>query len=227
MVETGHVIGFGDVRDELAKGNRVLLLTRHAERTRIDSEDPTFGETIPITANGERMCLDFGKALKGAAEDVQFRASPLRRTVMTAAFVAKGMGIENPEIPEDDAIGNGSVFLTDRIEVWKLFRDHRFFEHMTEYMEKGVLDGFAPNGAAADAYEEHALAQFRARLGIFTTHDVYIAAYLYARKVKTDWSPANWPRFLDAAMIVVEPSGKRRYALLRAGLSDRAIGVDG
>ena len=225
MVETGHVIGFGDVRDELAKGNRVLLLTRHAERTRIDSEDPTFGETIPITANGERMCLDFGKALKGAAEDVQFRASPLRRTVMTAAFVARGMGIENPEIPEDDAIGNGSVFLTDRIEVWKLFRDHRFFEHMTEYMYKGRLPGFAPNGPAAEEYERYVLSLFTAQFGIFTTHDVFIAAYLFAKGVKRDWTPDNWPRFLDAAAIILEPSGKRRYELLRAGLSDRAVGV--
>ena len=226
MIDTEPVSGFADVREELRRGNRVLLLVRHAERPHIDHEDPTFGAALPITENGKRMCVDFGAALKGACDDVQFRASPLRRTVMSARYIAKGMGLDGAEIPEDDLIGNGSAFIADVGRVWQLFRDRRFFEHMTEYMEKGVLGGFAPNGAAADAYEEHALAQFRARLGIFTTHDVYIAAYLYARKVKTDWSPANWPRFLDAAMIVVEPSGKRRYALLRAGLSDRAIGVD-
>ena len=225
MVETGPVSGFADVRTELERGNRVLLFVRHAERPRIDQEDPTFGAALPITENGKRMCEDFGAALKGASNDVQFLASPLRRTVMSARHIAIGMGLPDAEIPEDDRIGNGSAFIADVVKVWQLFRDHGFFSHMTEYMRNGVLDGFAPNGEAADAYEEYALSKFHAQLGVFSTHDVYIAAFLFARKVKTDWSPDNWPRFLDAAMVVLEPSGARRYALLRAGLSDLAVGV--
>lgn len=225
MIETGPVIDFAAVRGELAKGNRVLLLVRHAERPHIDHEDPTFGGALPITENGKRMCEDFGKALKGAVRDVQFRASPLRRTVMTAQYIAKGLGLTRVEIPEDDAIGNGSAFITDLATVWKLFRDRRFFEHMAEYMIAGSLPGFAPNGEAAATYEEYVLSRFTARFGIFTTHDVFIAAYLYAKGVKRDWNPGNWPRFLDAAAIVIEPSGARRYALLRSGLSELATGV--
>lgn len=226
MIETGPVSGFAEVRAELEKGNRVLLLVRHAERPHIDHEDPTFGAALPITANGERMCEDFGVALKGASDDVQFLASPLRRTVMSARCIAKGLGLPDAEIPEDDRIGNGSVFISDIKKVWQLFRDGKFFERMTEYMARGQLDGFAPNGAAAEEYERYVLSKFQGKLGIFTTHDVFIAAYLYAKNVKKDWNPGNWPRFLDAAMIVIEPSGTRRYALMRAGLSDRAIGVD-
>ena len=226
MIETGPVSGFADVRAELEKGNRVLLLVRHAERPHIDHEDPTFGAALPITANGERMCEDFGVALKGASDDVQFLASPLKRTVMSARCIARGMGLSDVEIPEDDRIGNGSAFISDIKEVWRLFRGGKFFERMTEYMARGQLDGFAPNGAAAEEYERYVLSKFNGNLGVFTTHDVFVAAYLFAKGVKTDWNPDNWPRFLDAAMIVVEPSGLRRYALLRAGLSDRAIGVD-
>jgi hypothetical protein len=35
----------------------------------------------------------------------------------------------------------------------------------------------------------------------------------------------NWPRFLDSAAIILAPAGSRRYALVRAGLSDRVTGV--
>lgn len=216
---------FHAVRDELKKGNRVLLLVRHAERPHIDHEDPTFGGALPITDNGKRMCEDFGCALKGASTDVQFRASPLRRTVMSAEFIARGMGIVRAEIPADEAIGNGSAFISDIRAVWQLFRDTRFFEHMAAYMIAGVQTGFAPIEAAAATYEEYVLSQFTGQLGVFTTHDVFVASYLCAKGVKTDWNQENWPRFLDSAVIVLEPSGVRRYALLRAGLSTRATGV--
>ena len=225
MVRERDAMDFAAVRAELARGNRVLLLVRHAERTRIDKDDPTFGEHVPITANGERMSVDFGEALRGASDDVEFRASPLRRTVMTAERIAAGMGIAAPGIVRDDAIGNASPFYADRLEVWRLFRDGSFFASSIAYMRDGVQRGFNPIGAAAAAYEEYLLSVFTAGLGVFVTHDIFIAVYLHAKGVKTDFNPDNWPRFLDAAVIVVEPSGRRRYALLRAGLSDLACGI--
>lgn len=219
-------IDFATVRAELAAGNRVLLLVRHAERPHIDHEDKTFGAALPITENGRRMCRDFGVALAGASDDVQFRASPLRRTVMSAEEIAGGMGIVSPTIVQDNSIGNGSAFFADQLEVWRLFRDSRFFDHMVRYMREGVQVGFNQIDAAAEEYEEYVLSCFSGKLGIFTTHDVFIAAYLAAKGVKTDWDESNWPRFLDAAAIIIEPDGQRSYALLRAGLSDRATGVD-
>ena len=223
---TGTVFGFDDVRAALARGERVLLLVRHAERPHIDHDDPSFGAALELTENGRRMSRDFGRALAGAADDVQFRASPLRRTVMTAELIAEGMGtpLEGP-VAEDDLIGNGSAFVADRLAVWRLFRDRRFFHHMGEYMRRGEQVGFAPLASAATAYEDYALSCFTARLGIFTTHDVFIAAYLHARGVKTDFDESNWPRFMDAAAILIDPAGRRRYALLRSGLSTRVVGV--
>ena len=109
--------------------------------------------------------------------------------------------------------------------MWELFRDTRFFEHMAEYMRDGRQRGFAPIEGAADAFERYAMSLFRARLGIFATHDVYIAAFLSARKAHAEFTRENWPCFLDAAAIVEEPSGKRRYALLRSGLSSGICGV--
>ena len=213
------------VREELSRGSRVLLVVRHAERPRIDNEDKTFGAHLPLTPAGERMSEEFGRMLKGASDDVQFMASPLRRTVLTARFIARGMGIDVPVIPTDAAIGNSSAYIADELKVWELFRDGRFFEKMIDYFERGEQYGFAPLAEAADAFEDRMLSVFTAQLGIFTSHDVYVAAFLHARGAKTDFCKENWPRFMDSAAIVLEPTGTRRYALVRAGLSALCTGV--
>lgn len=218
------MISFEEVKAELKEGSRVLLLVRHAERTKIDNNDPSFGENIPITENGIKMCRDFGKLFLDVREEVEWRASPLRRTVMTAEEIAAGMGNANPKIIEDDLIGNGSAFFEDRYKVFKLFQDHRFFEHMLEYFERGNQIGFNEIKSAAEAYETYVLSLFEGNFGIFTTHDVFVAAFLEG-KGAFKFDIESWPRFLDAAAIIVSPSGERRYELFRAGLSNDICGV--
>jgi len=217
--------GFDGIRAALDAGNRVLLLVRHGERAKIDHDDQTFGAAIPLTEEGRRTAVAFGRELADYASDVQFRASPLRRTVMTAEDIAAGMGISAPEVVEDDAIGNGSAFFSDRLEVWRQFRSGHFFAKMTEYMTTGSIPGFADNATATTAYERYVLSCFTSRLGVFTTHDVFVAAYLYGKGVKRDWTPENWPHFLDAAAIVLPKAGAPEAYFVRTGLSDGIVGV--
>ena len=80
--------------------------------------------------------------------------------------------------------------------------------------------------AATEGYERYVLSRFTAQVGIFTTHDVFVAAYLHGKGVKTDFCKANWPCFLDSAAILLAPDGTRRYAFVRAGLSDKVCGVE-
>ena len=214
-----------DVRRELAAGNRVLLLVRHAERPKIGYEDKTFGGSLPLTPAGEEMSVAYGRLLAGSSEAVQFRASPLLRTVMTAERIAEGMGLASAEIVQDAKIGNGSAFVDSELEIWELFRDGGFFTKMCAWMREGTQRGFHELSSACDAFEEYVLSTFTGQLGIYTSHDVYVASYLHGRGVKTDFCEANWPRFLDAAAIILAPDGSRRYALVRAGLSDRCCGV--
>lgn len=214
-----------DVRQELQCGNRVVLFVRHAERPRIEADDTTFGDQLPLTAVGVETSRDFGRLIAGAAREIAFRASPLRRTVMTAECIAEGMGIAAPRIITDELIGNGSAFVESEFKVWELFRDGRFFEHMRKWLSNGTQYGFNELYAAADRFEEYALSVFSAQLGVFATHDVYVAAFAHARGVRVDFCEENWPRFLDAAAIVVEPDGKRRYGFVRAGLSEHCRGV--
>ena len=214
-----------DVRALLREGNRVLLMTRHAERPHIDHEDPSFGATLPITANGEEMSRAFGRILRDCAPVVQFASSPLRRTMMTTECIAEGMGVAHADIAPCDALGNGTFYFADQHAVWEEFRDGSFFRKCFAYFENGTYRGFAELHAATDALEEWCLAHFTAPFAVFTTHDLYIAAFLAARRVVARFTEANWPRFLDSAAIVLAPDGTRRYAFVRAGLSDRATGV--
>ena len=213
------------VVEELRRGSRALLFVRHAERPRIDGEDPTFGETLPLTAEGRRTSVLFGERFREFSGDVQFLSSPLRRTRMTAEGIAEGMGLPGREIPTDPLIGNGSFYFENQPEVFELFRDRRFFDHLFEYMAAGRQRGFREINEASDALEEWALARFTARLGIFVTHDLHNASFLYARGVKRDWTVESWVRFLDAAAIIARPDGTLRYALVRSGLSSGTVGV--
>ena len=214
-----------DVRALLRAGNRVLLMTRHAERPHIDHEDPSFGAELPLTADGEEMSRAFGRMIRPFADVVQFASSPLRRTMLTAECIAEGMGVAHPDISPEDALGNGTFYFADQHAVWEEFRDGSFFEKCFAYFETGTYRGFADLHAASDALEEWCLAHFTAPFAIFTTHDLYIAAYLAARTVISRFTLENWPRFLDSAAIIIAPDGTRRYALVRAGLSDRFSGV--
>ena len=215
----------GDVHALLRAGNRVLLMTRHAERPHIDHEDPSFGQELSITENGQAMSRAFGEMFRPLADVVQFASSPLRRTMMTTECIAEGMGIARPDIAPCDALGNGTFYFADPHAVWEEFRDGSYFRKCFVYFEKGTFRGFAELHAATDALEAWCLAHFTAPFAVFTTHDLYIAAFLAARNVISRFTEANWPRFLDSAAIILAPDGTRRYALVRAGLSDRVTGV--
>ena len=225
MSAAPHEISPADVCSLVAAGNRVLLMTRHAERPHINHEDVSFGAALPITDEGRSTSRKFGEALRRFAAVVQFASSPLRRTVMTASCIAEGMDVENPCIPTYDCLGNGSFYFADAHAVWEEFRDGSFFRKCFEYFAAGRYRGFAELHAATDALEAWCMEKFTAPLAVFTTHDLYIAAFLAARGVVQRFTEDNWPRFLDSAAIVVSPDGTRRCAFVRAGLSTRATGV--
>ncbi len=227
VIETTDLaeIELADVSGLLMLGCRVLLMTRHAERPHIDHEDPSFGTDLPITEEGQSTSRKFGEHLRPFADKVQFAASPLRRTVMTAEYIANGMGIENPTIPTYECLGNGSFYFADQLAVWEEFRDGSFFRKCFEYFKSGTYRGFAELHAASDALEEWCVSHFTEPLAVFSTHDLYIAAFLSARGIIPEFNEDNWPRFLDSAAITIEPDGTRHYSLVRARLSNRATGV--
>ena len=224
-IQDGKHTTLSGVGEALDRGCRVLMMVRHAERPPISDDDPSFGMTLPITETGQETARRFGEIMRPYANDVQFLSSPMRRTVMTAECIAAGMGIPDAPIPTAEELGNSSFYFIDQREVYELFSQSDFFEEIFRYMAQGTLRGFREIHEASDMLEEWCLGRFTARLGIFTTHDLYNGAYLYARGVETHFTRENWLRFLDSAAIMIEPDGTRRYAFVRAGLSDRCVGV--
>jgi broad specificity phosphatase PhoE len=216
----------GDLAAELRCGSRVILQVRHAERPKMDPKDPTFGDALPLTAEGERTARLLGVALKEFTDDVQFFASPLRRTRMTAALIAEGMGVENPDITVDGLLGNESFYYKDAFEVLQVFTPpENFFPECFKYMDTGSLRGFNDLAESSDALEEWLLGRFKSRLMVVATHDLYIAAFLASRGAYTERSRETWPRFLDAAAIIVSQDGSRRYSMVRTKLSNGIVGV--
>jgi len=224
-MQTKNEMTIEEAIDEIEGGSRALLMVRHGERPRIDHEDPTFGENLPLTEDGYAMSVAFGRLLGRFTDDVQFLSSPLRRTVLTAKGIAEGMGIPDASIPTDALLGNSSFYFSNQTEVFELFRDGSFFGKIFDYFKAGRQRGFNDLLSATDHLEEWCLSRFTARLGIFTTHDLYNGAFLHARGVKTDFTEENWIRFLDSAAIFLRPNGERAYALVRSGLSNRTRGV--
>lgn len=218
-------ITLAEVRKELARGNRVLLMVRHAERPKMDHNDPSFGMTLPITEAGMQMSYDFGAALRGSAAEVQFMSSPLLRTRMTAEWIAKGMGLDGAPVAADDFLGNSTPYFADQYAVFELFRDGSFFEKIFAYFATGRQIGFHEVHEATERLDSWCVQHFTGDLGIFATHDLYIAAFLFAKGVVEKFSRDNWTRFLDSAAIIFKPDGTREYRFVRANLSDGIVGV--
>ena len=220
-----RVTDLDGVKAALASGARVLLMVRHAERPKMDNDDPTFGLTLPLTAAGCAMSRTFGEMLREYAAETQFLSSPLLRTRLTAYHIALGMGIRNPVIPADPVLGNGTPYFADQHTVFELFRDGSFFEKIFAYFATGRQQGFNELREATDRLEDWCARTFTGRLGIFTTHDLYDGAFLHARGAVKKFTRENWTRFLDSAAIIFRPDGTRAYALVRAGLTDGIVGV--
>lgn len=213
-----------DLQDELRHGSRVALLVRHAERPKIDPNDPSFGDALPLTYEGQRTARKLGRLLGEFRDDVQFAASPLCRTRMTAACIAEGMGLPDAEILTDGRLGNESFYYADAGEVLEVFKPNNFFTACFDYFASGEQRGFRNLYAATDAFETWIATNMTKRLFVIATHDLYVAAFLAARKAGT-FSRETWVRFLDAGAIVVRPDGTRRYALVRTNLSRGIVGV--
>ena len=226
MSVSANELTLDELKAEIRRGARCILQVRHAERPKMDSDDPSFGDALHLTREGARTARLFGQALAEFRKDTAFATSPLTRTRETAALIAEGMGVPDAAILADERLGNGSFFYEDPLVVLKTFNEREFFKACFSYFETGTLPGFRDLHAAADACEKWLVEKAGSRrLFIAATHDCYIAAFLAARKAYGLFSRANWPRFLDGAAILTYPDGSRRYALVRAGLSHGICGV--
>ena len=197
--------------ESLADDERVFLLVRHGERHHITPEDPDFGAHVGLTDEGRRQALSLGKCIP-AEGDLRFYSSPVGRCVETAECIAKGRGIENPQITPLDCLAE--YFVDNYDEYTKVLRAG-FYEGICEWLKNEAAgnprhprEAFAPLSGRSEEMLAMMLEKGNARFNIFATHDAWIVPCL-THFCKMQFSPKCWMNFLTGMAVVTGPDGKR------------------
>ncbi len=188
---------------------RAFLLVRHGERPAIDPSDPTFGRDLPITEAGRELALSCGRALRdsGPAADWAFLSSHYRRTRLTAAAVAEGMGAAPESVRVSDAMGIPGIYVADSDAVCA----HQEAEGAGPYSDRMLRDGRAEGMRPIADIVDALLAwcrgeEFGARRVFAATHDIFLACVLTGLGCARI-SSAHWVGFLQGVALFERADG--------------------
>ena len=189
---------------------RCVALVRHGERPPIDPEDPTFGAALPISVAGRAMALSCGRdlALCGhRAGDWAFVSSPLRRTRLTAAAIAEGMGDDAAEVRESPEVGIPGFWMSDAAEAHRHYETEGSVPFTTRFLDDGKAEGFRPVAeSTAMAMEWIGSDPFGKKCALVVTHDVFIAALMRGLGEKRV-SCGLWVGYLQGVALFLGPAG--------------------
>ena len=180
---------------------RCFLLARHAARPPLVPEDPSFGGDLPITDAGRAMSLACGRALRGAGrpEEWAFLASPLRRTILTAAAVAEGIGSAATVAPTPE-IGIPGLWVTDAIAVHDHQEREGFGVYCDRLMGDGWAEGFRPIPESTQAVLDWLRStDFGSRRVFLCSHDIFLSCLLSGLGCAKPTTTA-WVGFTSSAM---------------------------
>lgn len=190
----------------LTPPGRTILLLRHAERPKIQEDDPTFGEDLGLTEAGIRMAKTCGETLSGI-KNCRFGASPMRRTRKTARLLAAGMGIKNVEIFEAPEAGTRGLWV-ESIERLHAGHQKEGSAYFTErYLRNGYAEGYMPiHKGTARMSKWLTQTDFGADCTVILSHDIFIAAFLQGLGVR-DFGSENWVGYLQGAALTQNHDG--------------------
>lgn len=207
--------------DEVPDDRPVAMLIRHSVRGHLPPGEA--GYELPITETGHRLALQLGHRLGGRLRSVH--ASPLLRTLQTAARLAEGAGLDAEARP-DRLLGDPGAFVVDDRagDVWKRLGHEEVMRHFVE--EDVPLPGCADTDAAARFLVHHMLSTAGGEVGVhaFTTHDSLVTATA-ARLLGENLGPADWPWCLEAAFFWQD--GDELHAAYRGWHRTRAAPIVG
>jgi broad specificity phosphatase PhoE len=184
----------------LGQGCRVALFIRHSERPPIRPDDKEFGRTLELTPRGQEMARAAGRRLAGVS-DARFYASPMTRCQMTARCFAEGMGLAGAPVEDADPLGVRSHYYADPYAVQDLMRQRGYMAYMLEYLRDGVAPFSNPIRPATERTAAWLRERTTTRLGVFVSHDIFIAAFLTCLGVRT-YTAENWVGYLHGAALV-------------------------
>jgi hypothetical protein len=196
-------IDFSGVRAALADGCRAALFIRHTERPAIRTDDKDFGRFLGLTPRGVELARAAGARLAGVS-DVQFFASPMTRCQLTARHVAEGMGLAAPHVTDAEQLGVRGFFYDDCYAVQEHMRRQGYMAYMLDYLRTGMAPHSRPLGAATAQLGLWLRQQTVTRLGVFVSHDIFIASFLTGLKIRT-YTAEDWVGFLHGAALIERP----------------------
>jgi len=199
---------------EVPSDRPVVALIRHSVRGPLP--DGPAGYTLPITEEGAALARDLGRLLGPRLRSTH--ASPLARTVQTAAELARGAE-QSLDVVADNHLGDPGVFVVDARrggETWSAVGHEAVMASLVSGSES--LPGLADADAAARFLVHHMLAAAEEHPGIhaFVTHDSLVTATA-GRLLDRPLGPSDWPWYLEAAFFWRSERGVEvRYRDLRA-----------
>lgn len=203
MHTSPETIDLPQIRAVLEHGGRVALFIRHSERPAIHAEDKDFGRHLGLTPHGIELARAAGRHLAGF-RDARFMASPMTRCRLTARYFAEGMGFDAPLVEDADTLGVRGFFYDDPYAVQEIMRQRGYMAYMLDYLRDGVAPHSKPIGPATAQTIDWLTTQTTARLGVFVSHDIFIASVLTGLNMRT-YTADNWVGFLHGAAFIHTP----------------------
>jgi hypothetical protein len=200
MRTSTEMIDLSRVNDQLQQGRRVALFIRHSERPPIRPDDKEFGRTLALTPRGMEMARSAGSRLRGF-RDAQFHASPMTRCQMTARCFAEGMGLSDAAVADADPLGVRGFYYADPYAVQDLMRQRGYMAYMLDYLRDGIAPHSSPIGTATEQTAAWLREQTTARLGVFVSHDIFIASFLTGLGIRT-YTADDWVGYLHGAALI-------------------------
>ena len=215
-------VGFLDIENAIMKGERVVLLLRHAERPPLEKDDPTFGKGIGITAKGRMDAKIFGYALGEFSSgwgERKVTSSMMTRCRDTAREILREMiPWEEPGFGLSDILGDRSPYFGRVSERMALANKGNYREALNEYFRTGHQQGFRNLAEATDKLEDfiwNRHSRTNPALHVMVTHDINVGCFLAGRKVITQFDDSTWPHYLDSAVCFLDRYGRARYGFMR------------
>lgn len=215
FVEASRDTGFSTIESvyqNLAEGERVVFLIRHAKRITNTSKEAT------LVYAGKIQAQTVGQKL-ATGESFAYGHTDFVRTQETAENIALGRGEEFP----------GSIVIPELTENWYIKDSEKLATYDTLNDPYLIYSQWAYEGLYADAFYDlkercvRAITEIivpqmstTARVNIFVSHDMFIGPLtVYCTKGEVKrlryWETDMWVYFVSGIAIIVKPNGERRY----------------
>ena len=206
---------FEKVVTELAEGEKVVLMVRHAER------GSDYSRTGPLTENGKLQSQELGAKMVGSPA-IYYAGSQFIRTHQTCNNIAKGHG-------DADTLADTLSVLNDG---WFIKNQNAY--NSAQWQAGGafaLLSRWAYEGGYTNAFydlaersseliEEHlipALEKSGKSIGVFVSHDVMLLpliAYVSDGNIDLKYyisSENRWVNYLAGFAVVIKPDGTKVF----------------